>query len=166
MKLTEVTILNVPTEVHINAGGTFRVYLKGHAEDDDAQALSTGASLSEAVERAKPQVRQRKVKVNVPFYRMTHFQKDDGVSFQQGTATGFHAGTGNVLAVVNGENEQLGSSGYRSGTAYRGDMPQEARDELIRLRREIRERSDRQREIDGTWSFDLAEAVREAIEAS
>jgi hypothetical protein len=162
VKLTEVEILTVPCEVHVSTGGTFEVFLRGHAEDEDARALANSGTFSEAIERAKPQVRQRKVKTNVPFYRLT----DRFTSFERGTATGFHAGTGNVLAVFDGDTEQLPSSGYRASAVYRGDMTEEARGELVQLRREISELSNRQRALEEEWTFDLAVAVREAIEAS
>lgn len=162
MKLAEIEVLATACEVHVSDGGTFSVYLLGHADEEGARALASSSTMVDAVEKAKPEVRKRKVKVDVPFYRMRGSRFDDW-SFEQGTAHGFHAGTGNVMATEDGSSVQIATSGYRSDKLYRGDTPQEARDELVRLREESIAREKRVRELDEQWTVDIAEAVQTAI---
>lgn len=165
MKLADVEVLKVPCEIHVGDRGTFRVYLRGHAEDDQARPLSTGNTFDGAIESAKPAVRQRKVKVDVPFFDLTGSYAG-GLVWKHGSATGFHAGTGNVLATVNGSTEQIGAGSRAFGrtTMYRGDMPKDVREKLILLRQEANMLNEQIKEVNKEWEFNLAEAVQAAID--
>lgn len=165
MKLTETQILATTCEVHVTEGGFFEVYLLGQAEVEGAQKLAGANTFSDAVEKAKPEVRKRKVKVRVEYYRLAG-DRYNGLKFQPGVATGFHAGTGNVMATEHSDSKQIATSGYRSDKLYRGDMPDETRGEFVKLRTEVNEREERLRELEKQWTVDLAAAVTEAITAS
>lgn len=168
MKLTDIDILATPCEVHVSTRGYFTVYLRGHADDEGAKPLASEATFDAAVEKAKPQVRQRKTKVAVAYYDLSRSYDQAKALGEQSTwvwtsglATGIHAGTGNVLAAVNGKSEQLSS--YRRIMLYRGDMPKEVRQQIVELRTQADAVSDQMKKLNDEWQFDIAEAVQAAI---
>lgn len=165
MKLTTTDILAVPCEVHVSTGGLFEVYLAGHApaeneseleRDDRTRALANSRTYEDVIEKAKPAVRARKIKVSVPFVTGSH---------EAGIATGFHAGTGNVLATIGGESVQVSMS-YGARTYYSGHTPEDVLNDMRRLEDEIRDRENKLKALRKTWTIDLDADVRAAIEQS
>jgi hypothetical protein len=170
-KLTTVDILAVKCDVWVSPRGHFYVYLEGRGEADDyngREALASAGDFDTAVEKTKPQIRKRKVKVAVPFKRVRGFGGGGTPvwRWEDGVASGFHSSTGNVLTTINGASEQItGRDSARS--LYRGDMPQDVQDEYLRLRVEVQERQRQITAIDRKWGLDdIAKEVTAAIEAT
>lgn len=153
MKLTDVEILRTNCEVHVNTSGYFEVYLAGRADEEDARSLAgSSTTLDEAIEKAKTPIRQRRVRVAVPFFTIDRLASK--------TAVGFHAGNGNILLA---DGEQL--SGYGSQRALGASIPERDRTRLARLRQEVRAAEKEIRTITEKYTFDLGQAVTAAIDA-
>lgn len=152
MKLRETDILRTACEIHVGPNGMFAVYLAGRADEEDAKALSLESTLEAAVEKAKPAIRARRVRVSVPFYE-TH-------SLKRRTAVGFHAGTGNVILDDGGQVGGYGST----GRGLRGDMPKVERTRLETLREEVDRRNKEINNIEKEYNFEIAPAVQQAID--
>lgn len=151
MKVTELDILRVPCEVHVDTRGHFTVFLLGHAEEEDARALNSDVTMDGAIEGAKPEVRKRKKRVSVSFLTLRGEER---------TAVGIHAGTGNVL-LADGSQWTRGYS--RSNDALSGDMPREKVDEMVRLEREYKAAYDAVAKLQQEFGINLTKLVTEAM---
>lgn len=156
MKLNDVEILATPCEVHVTEDGVFSVYLRNRADAEDARSLASDVTLDAAIEKAKPEVRKRKVKVAVPFVT---------TSGKRGVATGFHAGTGNVLVTwADGKTEQLSRRYGNQPQHLRADTPPTKLTRLEQIREESEALVTEAQAIRREHQLDLLTAVETAIE--
>lgn len=146
------TISNTEIEIHATASGTWQIYEKGHGGERDYQ-LSYGATMEQAIQRARTELGKRKVKVAIPFFT---------ASGQRGVATGIHGRTGKVLTRVGRPAKAEQMDTYVA--VLKGDTPKEVRDRINELDK-IQMDARREREkIFREHSMHLGNVVKKAVE--
>jgi hypothetical protein len=151
MLLKTDQIAGTDVEFHVGTHGRFTVKTPG----DNSVTLGDGDTIEQATGKARVTLAKRKVCVGVPFRTL------DG---EHGQATGLHAGTGRVLARLDGESVQMDHTSL--GKVLRADTPSEKIDRYVALADTIRDAQAEQRTIQREYHFDLDAAVKSAVAAA
>lgn len=148
MHITNKTINGVDCEVHANGSiGMWSINLEG-------KTLGSGDTLDKAIEAARLKMRKAKVSVSVPFITFAG---------KRGNATGIHAGTGKVLARIDGgRSEQV----ERYSRALRADTPAETVQRMVELQDQIDAAKREMGAIEREHKLNLGEEVQKAVDAA
>lgn len=149
MRLRPKIIAGFECVIDVSDGGEFKVLTR-----EPERALAHAKTLDEAVAGAKKALTKNKLSVAIPFYTM------EG---ERGEATGRHAGTGEILARIDGKTVQLRDDWMRPGYLS-GDTPAATIAEYARLQEQSAELYRRKQEIEREHSLLLGKAVNAALE--
>lgn len=111
----EITENGVTVPIFVDDFGYWSAEHSGRTFRDDTR--------SKLRDRIKKETRRTVRKVDVPFVRVAKGQ--DGIKFWRGTATGIHAGNGNVLYTRTNHGTEIKEqfTGSGSNTATLGNVP-------------------------------------------
>lgn len=151
MLLKTDNIAGTDVEIHVGTNGHFTIKTPG----DNSVTLGDGDTIEQAMGKARVTLAKRKVRVSVLFRTLVG---------EHGEATGLHAGTGRVLARIDGEAMQMDYTSL--GKALRADTPPEKIDRYLALNEQIQRAQTEQRAIQREHHLDLDKAVKDAVAAA
>lgn len=148
-KIDTLKLSGVEVDVWCSKYGTFVV-----TTGDEATNLGSDKDLEKACNKARVQIAKRKVKVEVKFIT---------TNGEEGVATGLHAGTGHIMARIDGTSHQI--TGYGAREQYlSANIPAEKMNEYNQLAQYVRDSQERMRAIVKEYGLDLKAEVEAAIQ--
>lgn len=150
-------------EVEVFADGMGTWHLKY-----DGSYIGSGDTLEKAKAAARKTFKKTEVKVEVPFIRSRFrgYGSNQERVDEYGIADGLNVGDARKVKIeINGKRDQInvGFGGQRGGI-WNADTPKDRIERYFKLQAERNRIAKEQREIEDEFSFDLASAVRDAIE--